>query len=174
MTAFAAFIAKHWKFALIGLGTTTLLIMLVIARGDARHWKLKAENTQARFDLQVSNYRAAAAKAHADDLANAARVKAEQQQITQEVSNDYEARLADARRRADALKLHAAPAKTNPGGSGAAQLPTVPVSASATLEAPGDGFSIADRLLATEQAIQLDELITWVEAQRKVDVQGVQ
>ena len=32
-----------------------------------------------------------------------------------------------------------------------------------------DRLSAADRLLATEQAIQLDELIKWIRAQAKVD-----
>lgn len=32
-----------------------------------------------------------------------------------------------------------------------------------------DGLPAADRLLATEQAIQLDELIKWIRAQAKVD-----
>jgi hypothetical protein len=31
-----------------------------------------------------------------------------------------------------------------------------------------DGLSVADRLIATEQAIQLDELIRWVNAQAKI------
>jgi hypothetical protein len=31
------------------------------------------------------------------------------------------------------------------------------------------GFSVKDRLIATEQAIQLDELIKWVNGQAKVD-----
>jgi hypothetical protein len=33
-----------------------------------------------------------------------------------------------------------------------------------------DRFSLADRLTATEQAIQLDELIKWTKAQHAVDV----
>jgi len=38
-------------------------------------------------------------------------------------------------------------------------------------QAPGeDGFS--DRLIATEQAIQLDELIKWVKRQAAVEVNG--
>jgi hypothetical protein len=171
MTEAIALAAKHWKALLGAAAVLSLTVALLIARSDARHWQKRQEATQAAFDRTVADYRAAAAKARADDLVNAARVKAEQQQITQEVSNDYEARLADARKRADTLRLRIN-AQANPRASGAAQLPTVPVSASAALEAPGDGFSIADRLLATEQAIQLDALITWVEAQHRVNVNG--
>jgi hypothetical protein len=40
-------------------------------------------------------------------------------------------------------------------------------------EAPGkDRLPQSDALIATEQAIQLDELIRWVEAQAKVDPNG--
>jgi hypothetical protein len=40
-------------------------------------------------------------------------------------------------------------------------------------EAAGEnGLPLADRELATEQAIQLDELIKWVRAQAAVDTDG--
>jgi hypothetical protein len=35
-----------------------------------------------------------------------------------------------------------------------------------------DGLSISERLIATEQAIQLDELIKWVRLQAAVDNNG--
>jgi hypothetical protein len=165
------FALKHWKALLGGAVILALTVALLIAKSDARHWQKRQEATQAAFDKTVADYRAAAAKAHADDLANAQRVKSEQQQITQEVSNDYEARLADARRRADALKLRL-DAQANPRPSGAAQLPAVPIAPSGSAQAPADGFSIAERLKATEQGIQLDELITWVERQAKIEVNG--
>lgn len=168
----AAFLARYWK-PLLGAGIIlALIVALLIARSDARHWQKRQEATQAAFDKTVADYRAAAEKARAADLANAARVKAEQQQITQEVSHDYEARLADARARADALRVSLAAAQAHPRSPGAAQLPAIPASPGGTAEAPADGFSIADRLKATEQGIQLDELISWVERQAKVDVNG--
>lgn len=171
MTAFAAFIAKHWKFALIGLGTTTLLIMLVIARGDARHWKLKAENTQARFDLQVSNYRAAAAKAHADDLANAARVKTEQQAITERTEHAHQAQMADAAARYERLRAKAA------AYSGTAGTADVSASREATcLAYAGTGCEAIPALLkaAQDNTDQLIALQAWTAEQGAVDVQGVQ
>jgi FtsZ-interacting cell division protein ZipA len=170
MTALA-FLTRYWKLILIGAGTIALVTMLLIAKADARHWQKRQEATQAAFDKTVADYRAAAEKARAADLTNAQRVKSEQQQITQEVSHDYETRLADARKRADDLRLRLA-AQANPRPSGAAQLPTLPAPAGRPDETPADGFPVAERLKATEQAIQLDELISWVERQARVDVQG--
>jgi hypothetical protein len=165
------FILKNWKLLLTGAAFLALTVALLIAKADARHWQKRQEITQAAFDKTVADYRAAADKARADDLANAARVKAEQQQITQEVSHDYESRLADARKRADDLRLRLAD-QANSRPSGTAQLPALPDAAGRSDEAPADGFPVSERLLATEQAIQLNELISWVARQGKVDVNG--
>ena len=49
----------------------------------------------------------------------------------------------------------------------------LPAAAGQSLEAAGaDGFPLAERLTATEQAIQLDALIKWVRAQAAVDPNG--
>jgi hypothetical protein len=115
----------------------------------------------------VATYRAAAAKARADDAANAQRVHSEQNAINERTDHDFEARIADARARAGRLQPTTA---THPGGRGAAPVPGVPSTASIVAEIAGeDRFSLADRLTATEQAIQLDELIKWVKAQATVD-----
>jgi hypothetical protein len=50
-------------------------------------------------------------------------------------------------------------------------VPRLSAAAGQSPQAAGqDGLS--DRLIATEQAIQLDELIKWVKAQSKVDRNG--
>lgn len=50
-------------------------------------------------------------------------------------------------------------------------MPALPASAGGIAEGTGeDGLSQSDRLTATEQAIQLDELIQWVRKQHEVEV----
>ncbi|HEY7005797.1 MAG TPA: hypothetical protein VH392_04865 [Sphingomicrobium sp.] len=159
-----------------------LAILLVIQKGETRHWKKES----ARFDQlygeeqaaragTVANYRAAADAARAADEANVARVAAEQRSINERISNDFEARLAAARQNAERLsakrlRREAASAAADPGLRGAAPVPGLPTSAGTAAESAGeDGLSDSDRLLATEQAIQLDELIKWVRKQSAVD-----
>jgi hypothetical protein len=130
-------------------------------------------DTRTAFDKTVANYRAAAAQAAAADKANADRVKAEQSKINQETSSEYEARLAAARAAAQRLRDQLAQAAAHPGSSPTAPVPGVPAAAGGPAQAPGqDGFSVDDRLTATEQAIQLDELIKWVKKQAGIDVNG--
>lgn len=164
---------------LLGLALIPALILLGLAKMDARHWRKKAD----RFELlyrgeqtahagTIANYRAAAEQARAADKANADRVKAEQAAISERTTNDLETRLADARARADRLRRNAQ-ASADPGGRGSAPMPRVPDAAGQPGQAAGKGgFSDADRLIATEQAIQLDELIKWVKRQAGIDANG--
>jgi hypothetical protein len=49
-------------------------------------------------------------------------------------------------------------------------VPALPAAAGEPDEAADQaGLSVADRLIATEQAIQLDELIKWVDRQGDID-----
>jgi hypothetical protein len=49
-------------------------------------------------------------------------------------------------------------------------VPGLPAAAGGAHQAAGqDGLSQADQLIATEQAIQLDELIEWVRQQHSVE-----
>ena len=147
----------------------TLMVMLTVQKLDAVHWKKQAEKyeqlydqEQAAFALTTANYRAAAESARAADKANADRVAAEQRAITERISNDFEARLAAARADARRLRLHTEVA-ADPGTRGDASVPGLPGSTGRAAQNPGD------RLTATEQAIQLDELIKWIRQQAKVD-----
>jgi hypothetical protein len=154
----------------------TLAVMLTVQKLEAVHWKKRSESIeqlyqqeQAAFATTVASYRAAAETARAADQANAARVAAEQGAINERTQNDFEARLALAR--AGALRLRIQP--QGPADSGAvrnASMPRVPLAAAGAAEAAGkDGLPQTDALTATEQAIQLDELIKWVRMQAAVD-----
>ena len=146
-------------------GSVCLALLLVIQKGDTRHWRKQSgqfeqlyRGEQASFAGTVANYRAAAE-----------RVRTEQAAINQRSNHDLQARLADARANADRLRqLAESPAHSGPRGG--ALVPGLPASASRADQAAGqDRLPLAEALIATEQAIQLDELIGWVRRQHSVN-----
>ena len=162
---------------IIGIIAALLLLALVVVKaGDARQWRKQSTRYEQLYLAEqgsraqtIANYRAAAETARRQDLAHADRVAAEQRSISERTNHDLETRLADARARALRLQLAARAPATAGGGGRAAVVPA----ASSAPRAPGrpaaeNGLSLADRLLATEQAIQLDELIKWVNGQAAV------
>jgi hypothetical protein len=156
-----------------------LAVMLVTQKGETRHWKKQSEQfeqlyrgQQSAFAATVANYRAAADQTRAADRANVDRVAAEQSAINRRSTNDFEVRLATARAAAERLRLQPAAAADSRGGRGA-PVPSIPASTGGSAQGPGqDRLPGSDALIATEQAIQLDELIKWVKAQAKVDTSG--
>lgn len=166
---------------LIGGGIALLILIgaFTYLVHDRNHWKSTATlrqqqlvETKAAFDQTVASYRAAAVQAKAADAANANRVKTEQSAINERTSDDYQTRIAAARADAQRLRNQQA-AATHSGARGATPVPGVPASVAGSSQAAGeDGLSDSDKLTATEQAIQLDELIKWVRNQAAVDVNG--
>lgn len=160
-----------------GLAAAVVLALLLIAaKIDARHFKKQSAQFEQLYRAEakahaqtVANYRIAAERARAGDRANAERVHADQARITERTSNDFQDRLADARARAERLRDKAA-AAADRGGGRSAPMPVLPASPAGAASASGeDRLPDPDRLIATEQAIQLDELIKWVRAQASVD-----
>jgi hypothetical protein len=158
------------------IGCALLLALLI---HDRNHWKAKTADyaellaaERGAHSATVAGYRAAAEQARAADAANAARVKAEQAAINERTADDFQNRIAAAR--AAARRLQPGPvAATHPGRGGAAPVPRLPAAAGGAAQAAGeDGLPQSERLIATEQAIQLDELIQWVRAQVNVEVSG--
>jgi hypothetical protein len=171
----------NWQgIAGIGLGLA-LAILLLFQKADTRHWKKQSASfeqlyhqDQAAFATTVANYRAAAEQARAADEANVTRVAAQSQAINERIEHDYEVRLAAARAAAADLssgRLRDSPqaaADTSAGRS--PSVPRLPAAAARLAQAAGkDQLPASDALTATEQAIQLDELIKWVRAQAAVD-----
>ena len=154
----------------------SLTILLVVQKGETRHWKKQSASfeqlyrgEQATLTGTVANYRVAADQARAADQANLARVTAQQRAISERTSNDFEARLAAARSIAQRLRGPDTGAPANPGAGRAAALPRLPASSGSAAQAAGeDELPQSDALTATEQAIQLDELIKWVRAQADI------
>src|ERR1051325_5541245 len=98
-----------------------------------------------------------------------ARVLAEQRSINERTEHDFEARLAAARAHAQRLRLQPK-AAANPGAGRTASVPGLPAAAGGAAQDAGhDGLPPSDALTATEQAIQLDELIKWIRQQAAVD-----
>ena len=157
-----------------------LAVLLVIQRGQTSHWKNESNRYEqlytadrAAFATTVANYRAAAATARAADQANAERVSAEQRVINERTVNDFEARLAAARAAAERLRLASAGTATNPGRGGAASMRGIPAPSGGPAQASReDGLPPSDALIATEQAIQFDELIKWGRQQHAGRVDG--
>jgi hypothetical protein len=157
-----------------------LALLLVVQKAETRHWRKASgqyeqlyRDSQAALAGTVANYRAATEQARAADKANADRVRTQQAHINQEKSDEYEARLASARTAAERLR-HGAEAAADPGRGRAAPVPGLPASSGESHDAAGANRlpvraePLDWRLTATEQAIQLDELIKWVKAQAEV------
>jgi hypothetical protein len=154
-----------------------LVILLLIQKGETGHWKKRSgefeqlyRGEQSAFAGTVANYRAAADAARAADVAKAARVALEQRTINRRTVNDYETRLAAARSRAERLRIEAAGAAANYGDRGSSAVSGLSEAPRSPAQATGEArLPPTDALTATEQAIQLDELIKWIEEQAKVD-----
>ena len=164
-----------------------LTALLLVQKLETSHWKARSSEyeqlyraSETRLAVTLSNARAAAEQARAADRANAARVAAEQHAINERTANDYQTRLAAARARAGAVAVQLRLGAEPPTASGAgrnASMPQLPAAAGSAAQAsrqdrlpaaPSSELGTGDALIATEQAIQLDELIKWVRAQSEV------
>ena len=166
----------NWQ-GMAGLAASLgLAILLFIQKAETSHWKKRSASfeklyhqDQTAFATTTANYRAAAQQARAADQANVARVTADQSGINERTANEYETRLAAARAYAERLRA-SAEAAADPDTGRSAPLPLVSAASSGPSKTAGeDQLPSADALTATEQAIQLDELIKWVRAQAAVD-----
>ena len=163
---------------MIGIAAALLLLSLFLVKaGDARHWRKQSGRYEQLYLVEqsaraqtIANYRAAAEAARKEDLAHARALAAEQRTISERTSHDLEARLADARARAQRMQLGQGSPPAAGGGGRAAAVPAAGTAPGALGGAAEEnGLSLSDRLLATEQAIQLDELIKWVTGQAAVE-----
>ena len=154
------FIARHpWQSAAV-------LLLVACAwlwrANNGLHDSLKAE--RAAHAETIAVFKKAQADAEAVQAHNLARVAKAQKDVTDETLDDYNRRVADLRARYKRLLEQG-----NRSASGNPDLPAVPNATSGTdAAAQQDGLSSADALTASEQALQLDALITWVARQAKV------
>jgi hypothetical protein len=156
--------------------SVALAILLIIQKGETRHWKKQSagfeqlyHQEQAAFAGTIANTRAAAEAARAADKTNAERAQTEQSAISERTAHDFETRLAAAHAAAERLRV-AAQARANSGSRRGASLSRLSAPVGGAAQAAGqDRLPPADALTATEQAIQLDELIKWVRRQHSVN-----
>ena len=160
-----------------GLAATICLgLLLLIQKAETHHWKKQSgqfeqlyHSDQTAFAQTIAGYREAADAARAADRAAGERARAEQAAINERTANDYESRLAAARAHAGGLRRDAG-ASADTGGRGTAAVPALSAATGgAAATAPQAGLPTPDALTATEQAIQLDELIKWIRRQSAVD-----
>ena len=149
-------------------------LLLLIQKGETRHWRKQSErfeqlhrDSESERVQMIADFAAAAETARAADRANATRVAAAQGAVNHRSNHDFEARIARARADAQRLRQNAAPAEDRRSGRSAA-MPSLPAATTSASEAAGEN-RLPDALIATEQAIQLDELIRWVRAQAAID-----
>ena len=148
-------------------------LLLALLIHDRNRWKSKTEHVsellsaeRASHAATVANYRAAAERARQADAANAARVKSEQAAINERTADDFESRIAAARGRLRRVSG----TQTDPRRGGATPVSGLSAAAGDFAQSAGkDRLPDDDALIATEQAIQLDELIQWVRAQARVE-----
>jgi len=171
-------IPASWLYRILGAAlAAAALLWLVQSRV---HWRDRARSNEQLYveaeaarAATVANYQAAAEQARLEDAANLARVSADQAAISERTANDFETRIDSARAAARSLREQAAAAAAHPGAGRGASVPGVPTPAGGAAQAAGeDRLPQSDRLVATEQAIQLDELIKWVRAQAGVEQDG--
>lgn len=143
---------------------------LAVVRIDLVAARQRAEDEAARHQATKRAYRDAQVEAARLEAERLQRITARQQEISDDIATDYAARLRDARARYE--RLRAGPTTGAGAGAGAAgaaypvHLPLAPGAAGRAAQAPGgDGLSLDARLIATEQATQLEALIDWVERQ---------
>lgn len=125
------------------------------------------------------DYRNAQIEAARLERQRLARVRQQQQEITDAIEADYTARLADARARARRLRQELRSRGAAAGESGGVAMRGLSAAAGRAAAAPEDhrlpsperasGEQLGRDLVATEQAIQLDALIDWARKQAAVD-----
>lgn len=149
-----------------------LLAWALILRADLHAARADLTAEQNAHAATVASYDAATATARILDAQNKQLTERLQSEETRRISDAYDARIADARARAAVAGLRTEAAATDPGGRGGAPVPGISDPArpadAAACEAGLPALGTADALIATEQAIQLDALIDWVEAQARV------
>lgn len=134
----------------------------------------KASHQQTKAD-----YRDAQILAAEIERKRLARVRTQQQEITDAIDADYTARLAGARARAERLQQELRARDAAGGASESIAVPGLPAADRRPSETPAhprlppaertEAVQLDRDLIATEQALQLDALIDWILQQAAVD-----
>ncbi|MBU1253206.1 MAG: hypothetical protein KKE69_02260 [Alphaproteobacteria bacterium] len=177
--------------AALAFGTvqTARLEGLMIWPLSIEGWIAKADRFETERDDERSahrktknDYRAAQLAAAEMEAERLKRVAQQQEDITDAIETDYRTRLADARARAERLREELRSREGAAGAGGDLAMSRVPGAAGGSDASTrdhrlpaGSGFDrdpaeqLERDLVATQQALQLDALIDWVERQATVD-----
>lgn len=166
---------------------TTRLYGFEIWSISLRGWIETAEQFERERDAEraahrqtKTDYRNAQMEAERLESQRLDRVRTEQQEITNAVEADYSARLADARTRAERLREDLRTRSATRSAADPISVPSLSAAGAGTSAAaentrlPSGTEQLERDLIATEQAIQLDALIDWVQRQAAVEVSGAE
>jgi hypothetical protein len=152
-----SFAWRHWKLILGGLVALSLSVALFLARSDARHAHEALTAEKASHALDIATWRAASAKAIADNLADVRAKEGDAAIITEKANHDLESQLADARAlAADYARRVRAGTTGDHGNAGQAGIGTIASTASA-IGGTG-GVSILDEedvRICTDNSVKL-------------------
>lgn len=134
---------RHWKLILAGAIALGLATALFLARSDARHAREALTAEKASHALDIANFKAASAKAIADNLADVRAKEDDGAKLVETKQHDLEAQLADARAAATRYAgVRRCETAANPGSAGEASLSEAPRPASDTVGT--GGMSVVD------------------------------
>ncbi|MBU7589237.1 MAG: hypothetical protein KAF42_08500 [Sphingopyxis terrae] len=172
LPALPSWLRFWWAPVLVGVAGWAL-----IERAEKADIAADLVAEKAAHQASAANWEAATNTARLLDRENKRLVEAQQAAESRRISDDYQARIDNARARAAAAGLRVQAAPADQGGRGEPPMPGLPdpargIDAAACEARLPAGLSAADALIATEQAIQLDELINWVAAQAAIDRNG--
>lgn len=164
---------RCWREGLIALLVFACAAQELRVRGlqaDLQVFRRQTRDEKAAHQLTIANVKAAAEKARADDAAHARRVERDQNNVSQEVSRDYQEQLVDLRRRYHALRLRLGKTPAHPGGAAGEAVPGLPGSSSRSDGSAGqDRLPAEDALTASEIALRLKALQDWIAGQLGVE-----
>jgi hypothetical protein len=157
---------RFWREGIIGALLLVVGVQHFALAGEKRH-SAKVETrlvqTQAAYDQFAANVRAAQEKAAADNKAHVEAVTRQQEQITSKVESDYASKIADLRRRYDAVRLHTGTATADSGAAGSTGVSGIPEASSGAAEG-----TAPDSLACALNTEQLRSLIDWNKEQERV------
>lgn len=159
-----AFLMRNWQAVLGAAAVAILAVLLAIRTGQRDDARAALERERLEHALFAERVRAKAEEIRARFIAYARRVERDQDRVTQEVSREYQERLAALR--ADYERRLRPRPGPGAGGPGRPQVPGLPV-------APGrpDGTapSAAFEFACRANSLQLEYLQAWIRQQMKVD-----
>lgn len=148
-------------WAIAAGGCALLAVLLLLARADARHWRARYEREEALHRADLASVQAAAEQARANDIKQAALVKARDDATVREMTDALSTRLAAARADADRLAARLRRAsEADRGGASGADLPAVAESAGGTAGA-GQAAELDDARTCAENTVKAEGWRAW-------------